>query len=69
MSDKSKIRRDGDTGYPRYDKFEGSSSKHTHQFGGYTKNGQYYEGGHGENINSQEKTESGRTFRKTRGDD
>lgn len=41
----------------------------THQWGGYSKStGKYYEGGHGENIDSNTKSESGKSFRKSRGD-
>ncbi len=69
MSNESKIRRDKETHYPKYDKFEDYGDKHTHQWGGYSKNSkEYYEGGHGENIDSDSKKEAGRSFRKQRRD-
>lgn len=69
MSDKSKIRRDDETGYPKYDKFKDYGSKHTHEWGGYSRSGEkYYEGGHGENISDESKREAGRSFKKSRGD-
>lgn len=40
MSDKSKIRRDDETGYPKYDKFKDYGSKHTHEWGGYSRSGE-----------------------------
>lgn len=69
MSNESKIRKDRETDKPKYDKFEDYGSRHTHQWGGYSKStGKYYEGGHGENIDSSTKSESGKSFRKSRGD-
>lgn len=68
MSNESKIRKDRETDKPKYDKFEDYGSRHTHQWGGYSKStGKYYEGGHGENIDSNTKSESGKSFRKSRG--
>ena len=65
MPDKSKIRRDDSTGYPKYDRYtDYEDGKHTHEWGAYTKDGKYYEGGHGENISKESKEESGRIFRK-----
>lgn len=65
MPDESKIRREKNTGYPKYDKFEDHNDGHTHQWGGYSrKDGRYYEGGHGENISDKSKRESGRPFSK-----
>lgn len=71
MSWKFKLSRDEDTGYPEYDKYEfEKGGKHTHQFGAYSRSeGKYYEGGHGEETTEEEKKESGRIFRKERGDD
>lgn len=44
MSDKSKIRHDNDSGYPKYDKFKDYGENHTHEWGGYSRNdGRYYE--------------------------
>ena len=69
MSNKSKIRKDEDTGYPKYDKFKDYGSKHPHEWGGYSRSGgQYYEGGHGENIDDNSKKEAGKSFKKQRGD-
>ncbi len=69
MSSDSKIRRDKETGYPKYDKFtDYDNGKHDHAFGAYNKQGKYYEGGHGENISEESKKESGKSFRKSRGD-
>ena len=69
MSDESKIRRDKDTGYPKYDKFKDYDKNHTHEWGGYSRsNGKYYEGGHGENISKGSKSDAGREFKKNRGD-
>ena len=69
MSNESKIRRDNKTHYPKYDKFEDYDEKHTHQWGGYSyKDREYYEGGHGENIDEHSKREAGKSFRKQRGD-
>ena len=37
--------------------------------GGYSRSdGKYYEGGHGENISDSSKRDSGKSFRKQRGD-
>ena len=48
----------------KYDK-----SKHVHKWGGYSRtNGQYYEGGHGKNTDEDEKKESGKYFKKKRGE-
>lgn len=69
MSDQSKISRDKETGYPKYKQIEQFGEEHTHRFGGYNKKGEYYEGGHGEKIDSDSKKEAGRSFRKHRGDD
>ncbi len=69
MPSESKIRRDNNTGYPKYDQFtEYEDGKHDHRFGGYTKNGTYYEGYHGENTDNDTKKDSGKLFRKSRGD-
>lgn len=69
MSNESKIRKDKNTGYPKYDKFEDHGSRHTHQWGGFSrKDGEYYEGGHGENISDESKKEAGKSFKKTRGE-
>lgn len=69
MSDKSKIRRDENTGYPKYDKFKDYGDKHTHEWGGYSRSsGKYYEGWHGENISDESKSDAGRGFKKQRGD-
>ena len=35
MSNESKIRRDKETHYLKYDKFDDYGDKHTHQWGGY----------------------------------
>ena len=68
MSNESKIRRDNNSGYPKYDKFEDHEDSHTHQWGGYSRNdGRYYEGVHGENISEETKKDSGRAFKKMRG--
>lgn len=65
MSDESKIRRDRNTGYPKYDKFEDHNGGLTHQWGGYSrKDGRYYEGVYGKNISDESKRESGRPFSK-----
>ena len=70
MSSESKIRRDKDSGYPKYDKFEDYDNGHTHGWGGYSRSeGKYYEGGHGENIDDETQEASGRIFRRQRGDD
>lgn len=70
MSDKSKIRKDRDTHYPTYQQIKDvEDGKHTTRFGGYTKDSRYYEGGHGENLTDEEKRNSGRSFKKNRGDD
>ena len=38
-------------------------------FCGYSRNdGRYYEGGHGENISEETKKDSGRAFKKMRGE-
>lgn len=69
MSDKSKIRHDNDSGYPKYDKFKDYGENHTHEWGGYSRNdGRYYEGGHGENISDKSKKEAGKSFKKMRGE-
>lgn len=69
MSDKSKIRKDRDTGYPSYQQItDVEDGKHTTRFGGYSKSGNYYEGGHGENLSKEEKERSGSSFRKSRKD-
>lgn len=69
MSDKSKIRNDKDTGYPEYQKItDVGEGKHYTQFGGYSKKGDYYEGGHGENLSKDDKQNAGRELRKHRGD-
>ena len=68
-----KLRRDKDTGYPKYDEIEevdeNDKSKHVHKWGGYSRtNGEYYEGGHGENTDEDEKKESRKYFKKKRGE-
>lgn len=69
MSNESKIRQEKETRYPKYDKFEDVEKSHTHQWGGYSKSkGNYYEGGHGENISEDSKKESGKSFKRQRGD-
>lgn len=71
MSWKSKLSRDDDTGYPEYDSYEFlKGGKHSHEFGGYSQSeGKYYEGGHGEDVDDEEKEEAGKIFRRERGDD
>lgn len=66
MSEKSKLSHDENTGMPKYDKYEFfEGGKHTHQYGGYSRSsGQYYEGGHCENVTKEEKQETGRSYRK-----
>ncbi len=69
MSNKSKSTKDVDSGYPVYDRYKDYQSGHTHEWGGYSRSeGKYYEGGHGENTDSETKKESGKIFRKQRGD-
>ena len=64
-----KLRRDNNAGYPKYDKFEDHGKGHTHQWGGYSRSkGDYYEGGHGENISKESKREAGESFKRQRGD-
>lgn len=65
MLDESKIRRDRNYGYPKYDKFEDHNGGLTHQCDGYSrKDGRYYECGYGENISDESKRESGKPFSK-----
>ena len=40
-------------------------SGHTHQWGGYSRSkGEYYEGGHGENISKESKREAEESFKR-----
>ena len=65
-----KSRNDNDSGYPKYDAYDNADrDKHSHRFGGYTRDGRYYEGGRGENMDEDEKRETGRILRKYRDDD
>lgn len=68
MSNQSKIRRDKETGYPEYKKIEDVGESHVHTYRGYTKSGKYYEGGHGENVTAEEKSNRGIILKKERGD-
>lgn len=63
-------KKDDETEYSSYHEYDNfNKEKHTHRFGGYTKDGRYYEGGHGENVTDDEKKNAGRILRKARGDD
>ncbi|MCI6349362.1 MAG: hypothetical protein MR779_00395 [Tenericutes bacterium] len=66
-----RLRHDNDTGYPKYDEIQDEGTKtHVHRWGGYSKTeGEYYEGGHGEYTDDEEKKEAGKIFRKERGDE
>lgn len=69
-----KLRHNRESGYPEYDEIdevdENNKGNHIHKWGGYSRgNGEYYEGGHGEYTDEEEKKEGGRAFKKNRGED